>query len=85
MKENDLLVIEKDNEKVECKILFTFECPETGKNYIGYTDNSLKDDERKRIYISSYDPICGLGKLEDVTSKEELDLVRNILTLIDER
>ena len=85
VKEKDTLIIKKGGKYVKCKIVFTFECPENGKKYIGYTDGSLKEDGRKIIYISSYDPVCGTGKLEDVTTKEEMQLVKQILSLIDER
>lgn len=85
VKEKDTLIIKKGGKEVKCKIVFTFECPENGKKYLGYTDGSLKEDGRKIIYISSYDPVCGTGKLEDVTTKEEMQLVKQILSLIDER
>ena len=85
MKEKDTLIIKKGGKDVKCKIVFTFECPENVKKYIGNTDGSLKEDGRKIIYISSYDPVCGTGKLEDVTTKEEMQLVKQILSLIDER
>ena len=51
----------------------------------GLMQEILKEDGRKIIYISSYDPVCGTGKLEDVTTKEEMQLVKQILSLIDER
>ena len=42
VKEKDTLIIKKGGKDVKCKIVFTFECPENGKKYIGYTDGSLK-------------------------------------------
>ena len=35
------ITILKDEKEVECEILFTFDCEETGKSYVGYTDNEF--------------------------------------------
>ena len=39
---------------------------------------------RKNIYVSAFDPILGLGELEDITDQKELDMVRDVLKEIDE-
>ena len=78
------IVILKDGKEVECNILFTFDCDQTGKSYIGYSDNSMGENGRKNIYVSSYDPIIGTGELGDITDKAELDMVQDVLMQIDE-
>lgn len=78
------IVILKDGKEVECDILFTFDCDQTGKSYIGYSDNSIGENGRKNIYVSSFDPILGTGELSDVTEKRELDMVQEVLMQIDE-
>lgn len=78
------IVILKDGKEVECDILFTFDCDQTGKSYIGYSDNSMGENGRKNIYVSSYDPIIGTGELDDITDKAELDMVQDVLMQIDE-
>ena len=40
IEENEKIVVLKDGKEVECDILFTFDSEDTGKSYIGYTDNS---------------------------------------------
>jgi len=76
------VTIIKDGKEVECEILFTFENEELRKNYVGYTDNSIGENGRKNIYISSYDPLIGTGKLEKITSPEELQMVQEVLNEI---
>ena len=39
IEENEKIVVLKDGKEVECDILFTFDSEDTGKSYIGYTDN----------------------------------------------
>lgn len=76
------LVIEKNGTEVECEILFTFENEELRKQYVGYTDHSIGENGRKNIYVSAYDPIIGFGKLEDITTHEELEMIQNVLEQI---
>lgn len=78
------ITIQKDGKSVECEILFTFENDELKKQYIGYTDHSVGENGRKNIYVSSYNPLLGTDKLEDITTPEELDMVRDVLNQIAE-
>lgn len=76
------ITIMKDGKEVECEVLFTFENEELKKQYIGYTDHSIGENGRKNIYVSSWDPLLGTDKLEDITTQEELDMVRDVLNQI---
>lgn len=76
------ITIMKDGKEVECEVLFTFENDELKKQYIGYTDHSIGENGRKNIYVSSWDPILGTDKLEDITTQEELDMVKDVLEQI---
>ena len=77
------MIIEKDGESIECDILFTFDSPDTLKTYIGYTDNSLAENNRKNIYVSSFDPILGPGYLEDIKDEDELEMLQDVILQID--
>lgn len=76
------ITIMKDGKEVECEVLFTFENDELKKQYIGYTDHSIGENGRKNIYVSSWNPLLGTDKLEDITTQEELDMVRDVLNQI---
>ena len=76
------ITIMKDGKEVECEVLFTFENDELKKQYIGYTDHSIGENGRKNIYVSSWNPVLGTDKLEDITTQEELDMVRDVLNQI---
>lgn len=81
--DGEKIVIEKDGKKIECDILFTFDCKDTEKVYIGYTDNSFDKNGRKTIYVASYDPVIGPGTLEEIRTKEEMDMINDVLEKID--
>ena len=80
--EDDTIVVEINGEEKECDVLFTFTSDDTGKGYIGYTDNSITNG-RKNIYYSSFDPVFGTGKLEKVTDPDEVEMVKDVLHQID--
>lgn len=42
--------------QIDCVTLFMFDSPETGKNYIVYTDNSLDEEGNTKVYASIYNP-----------------------------
>ncbi len=77
------IVVERDGKKIDCEVLFTFDCEDNGKSYIGYTDNSFGENGRKNIFVSSYDPIFGMDTLEDLTDPREIEMVQDVLKQID--
>ena len=77
------ITLEINGEKKEFDVLFTFTSEDTGKGYIGYTDNSTTKDGRKNIYYSSYDPVFGPNKLEKVTDPSEVEMIKEVLQEID--
>lgn len=81
--ENEKIIIKKDNQEVECDILFTFDSEDTDKAYIGYTDHSIASNGRKNIYVAAFDPVIGIDSLEEITSEEELSMVNDVLMEID--
>lgn len=81
--ENDKITIEKDGKEVNCDILFTFDCDDTEKSYVGYSDNTIGDDGRKTIYVSSYNPLNEEIVLEDIDDPKELSMIQDVLAKID--
>lgn len=77
------ITLEVNGEQKEFDVLFTFTSEDTGKAYIGYTDNSTTEDGRKNIFYSSYDPIFGPEKLEKVTNPSEVEMIKEVLQEID--
>lgn len=73
------IIIQKDGREVECEVLFTFNCDETKKGYVGYTDQSIDQEGRKTIYVSSFDPVLGMKVLEDIETEEEKEMIENVL------
>lgn len=77
------VIMEKNGQGVECDVLFTFDCEELGKTYIGFTDHSIADNGRKNIYVKSWDPVLG-QQLEDITDPDEVKMVGDVLNQIEQ-
>lgn len=80
----DKVKLNKNGKVVECDILFTFDSEDTMKSYIGYTDHSIAKNGRKNIYVSSYNPLVGTEKLEDITDERELAMIQEVLESLAE-
>lgn len=81
--EKEKVYIEKNGNKVECDILFTFDCEDTMKSYVGYTDHSIASNGRKNIYVSAYNPLNPKAELENITDERELEMINDVLEQID--
>lgn len=68
-------LINKNGNEQEYEIVLAYEDPNTKKGYIVYRE----DEESNQLYVSSYDPNNDDNlELHDVT-KEEKDMIMNIL------
>ncbi len=79
---DDKIIIKDDkgNEK-ECDILFSFDCEQNNRNYIGYTDNTRKDG-LLNIYVAYSDIFESDGSLKNVETDEEIAMVNDVIKQI---
>lgn len=82
--ENEKIQMEKDGKIIDCDILFTFDCEDTMKSYVGYTDNTIASNGRKNMYVSSFNPFSKNLVLEDITDDRELEMISEVLQKFDE-
>ena len=72
-----LLVTDEEGNDIECEIVMTFTSDEFNKSYVVY---QVKDDDSGEYYAASYDPEDGdEGKLMEIESDEEWDLIEEVL------
>ncbi len=82
--ENEKVLMTKDNQTIECDVLFTFDSEDTMKSYVGYTDHTFAKNGRKNIYVSSFNPLNPRAELEDIKDPLELEMINEVLVKIDE-
>lgn len=71
-----------DGQEIECEVYFSFICNEKNKAYIGYTDHSVDENGKERVYVSSFDPTSTEKKLEDIKTDAEWDLINTMIDKI---
>jgi len=71
--------VDAEGRQIDCDTLFMFESPETQKNYIVYTDNSIDEEGNIRVYASIYNP-------EDLKMNDDEDMaaLKIIETILEE-
>ena len=71
-------LINKNGIEEEYDVVLAYEDPNTNKGYLVYTED--KNNKNGNLYLASYDP-TNLDNLElqDVTTQEEKDMIKNIL------
>ena len=84
MKKNTFTMLDENGNEVVYDVLFTFECDETGKNYIVYTDNSKDEAGNIEVYASIYHPEEGNGRLEAIETEKEWKIIETILETLQE-
>jgi len=76
---NKFKLVDADGKEIEYEILFTFESNETKKSYIAYTDNSLDENGKIKVYASVYEKEGNDLKLLPITTEEEWMTIQDIL------
>ncbi len=80
--------VDAEGRQIDCETLFMFESPETNKNYIVYTDNSIDEEGNVRVYASIYNPAdlnvsegdeMAAMPLEPIETEKEWKIIETIL------
>lgn len=85
LQDEKLIIKNEKGERIECDKLFTFDSDETGKSYICYTDNTLDQDGKTKVYASIYDPTGKDPSLKPLTSEKEWKVIEIILASAQEK
>ena len=80
--DDDKIKIELDGEEKEYDLLFSFDCEENGRRYIGYTDNSFDEEGKLKIEVSSFDPNKEPIAFQPLLLEEEWDMVNDVIDTI---
>ena len=77
MNENmSLTFMDENGRERKCDVLFTYECDETGKNYIVYTDYSRDKEDQLQVFASIYTP--GSDELIAIEAEKEWMIIESI-------
>lgn len=80
MEENKFTIINPEGKEIECTALFQFECEETEKKYVVYTDNTFDENGSARVYAATYDDEDEEGMdLHAIETDEEWEMIESVL------
>ena len=65
--------------KVEYNVILTFKSNITNKNYCIYTDDTLDQNNKLRVYTAVYDPTLPNPYLGEPTTKEEWNEITSVI------
>ena len=68
--------------KIEYNVVLTFFNETNNKNYIIYTDNTIDQNNKIRLYAGIYEPNLNNKYLGEPTTKEEWTYINNILNQV---
>ena len=77
--DSTILVRRPDGTEVECDILASFDCQDTGKTYVIYTDNENDENGNTQLFASIWDDSEEVPKLLEIESEEEWQMVDELL------
>lgn len=73
-----------DGKEVVCYIILIFDNPDTGKQYVIYTDGTKNSDGTLEVLASIYHVIDGEVQLGEITTDAEWDMVDEMLAKVGE-
>ena len=68
--------------KIEYDVVLTFFNETNNKNYLIYTDNTLDQNNKLRLYVAIYDPNLKNKYLGEPKTQEEWTFINNILNKV---
>lgn len=87
MKSMQFEIIDKKGNKIICEVIATYHDDDTNKDFIVYTDKTLDENKKLKVYYSLYKKIDNSIKLIDITSNDDkkigLQLVKEIIDSIN--
>lgn len=72
-------IINNNDMKTKCELLYTLENKKNKYNYIIYTTGELDENEKKVVYASRYVLINNEFKLIDIENDSEWEFIDNFL------
>lgn len=85
-KDNGTFIITNNKgEELTCNVLFTYDSEETNKSYIVFTDNSLDENGKIKVYANTYDPTGEDINLGQIETDKEWEVIEGLLSSLQEK
>jgi uncharacterized protein YrzB (UPF0473 family) len=75
-------VLDEEGNEIECQTILMFQSPETEKDIVIYTDNTVDENGIESMYASYYIYDDDVLRLEDIDNNTDWELIQEVLTEI---
>ena len=75
-------VLDEEGNEIECQTILMFQSPETEKDIVIYTDNTVDENGIESMYASYYVYNEDVLRLEDIDNNTDWELIQEVLTEI---
>lgn len=72
-----IVMVDDEGNEVECEVLFTFDCEDTGKSYMVYTDNTMDENGDMNVYASIVSDDS--DELLPIETEEEQEMIEELM------
>ena len=83
-RDGKLFIKNSNGEEKEYSILVTFDIEQKNKSYMIYTDYSVDENNKLKVYAGIYNPYDELKELDPVVEKDEIDVIERYLVSLAE-
>jgi len=88
--EDAFMVYDENRIAMECQVISRFVNEDTGKSYIVYTDGSRNEEDKKNMFVASYNPDSSedtaLAPVESVEEWESIGgFLEELMKVIEEK
>ena len=84
MNKESFIITKEDGSKLTCSIIATYHNNDINKDYIAYTDNTIDENGKLRVYYSLYEEVNNMIKLVNMENLEEkkigLEFIKTVLS-----
>lgn len=77
-------VLDENGDEIQCNTLLMFFSPESEKDIVIYTDNTVSDDGLENIYASYYCYDDEMLRLVDIDNEVDWQLIQEVLAEMTE-
>ena len=75
-------ILDEDGNEIECQTILMFFSPESEKDIVIYTDNTIDENGIESMYASYYIYDDETLRLEDIDSNTDWELIQEVLSEI---
>ena len=79
MFENNKFTVKAGDKEIVCDVLFTYHSPETGKDYMAFTDQTKDRAGNVNVFYATFDPNAEEMAMAPIETQAEWTMVRDLM------